>query len=70
MELLRLFFGLIAICIGIYLLVQLFKFNKELNAKNKKEIFVQKWEKNFLRFIILVVVMVVSSLTATLLSWF
>lgn len=71
MGLLRVFFGLIAICLGIYLLIQLFKFKKEFDkAKNKQENFVQKWEKNFSRYILLAVVMVISGLTATVLSWF
>lgn len=71
MELLRVFFGLIAICLGIFLLIQLFKFKKEFDkAKNKQENFVQKWEKNFSRYIMLAVAMVICGLTATVLSWF
>ncbi|EPD52097.1 hypothetical protein HMPREF1210_01450 [Paenisporosarcina sp. HGH0030] len=71
MELLRVFFGLIAICLGIYLLIQLFKFKKEFDkAKNKQENFLQKWERDFSRYIMLAVAMVICGLTATVLSWF
>lgn len=67
MDILRWIFGLIAICLGIYLLIQLLMFKKEFNkAKNKqeKENFAQKWEKNFSRFIIFAVVVVICGIAA------
>ncbi len=73
MDILRWIFGLIAICLGIYLLIQLSMFKNELNkAKNKQEQenFAQTWEKKFSRFPIFVVVMVICSIAVIVVGFF